>query len=121
MEVDAKMEAVCNISRGSQEPLGICLVLSTHKLKIIWVDGKGCATRTNVSFRGKAYVGIGLQVNDEIKQVNSTREPYGMLKQLRNADKLLLVIHRPPPLPPNTPPPRVCKLDTILEEAEDEN
>ena len=86
MVVDVKMETECNISRRSQEPLGISVIPWTHKLRIISVDGKGCATRTNVSFRGKAYVGIGLQVNDEIKQVNSTREPYGMLKQLRTAD-----------------------------------
>ena len=74
MVVDAKMEAECNISRRSQERLGITVIPWTDKLKIIWVDGKGCATRTNVSCRGKAYVGIGLQVNDEIKQVNNTRD-----------------------------------------------
>ena len=127
------MEAECNISRRSQEPLGIGVIPCTYQVKISWIDGKGPATRTNVSFRGKAYVGIGLQVNDEIKQVNSTREPYGMIKELRNADKLFLVIHRPPPPPPNTPPPRPpppppntppppgSKLNTILEEAEHEN
>ena len=83
MVVDAKMEAACDISRRSQEPLGISVIPWTHKLKIIWVDGKGRATRTNVSFRGKAYVGIGLQVNDEIIKVNDTTEPYGMIKELK--------------------------------------
>ena len=83
MVVDAKMEAACYISRGTEEPLGIYVLLSTHRLKIISVDGKGYARKTNVSFRDKAYVGIGLKLNDEIKQVNSTRKLYGMLKQLR--------------------------------------
>ena len=116
------MEAECNISRRSQERLGISVIPWTHKLKIIWVDGKGPATRTNVSFRGKAYVGIGLQVNDEIIKVNDTTEPYGMIKELRKADELFLVIHRPPPPPPKTPPPpaHVRNLDPIPEEAEDE-
>ena len=110
------MEAECNISRRSQERLGITVIPWTDKLKIISVDGKGPATTTNVFFRGTAYVGIGLQVNDEI----NTTDPYGMIKEVMTADKLCLVIHRPPPPPPNTPPPG-SKLNTILEEAEEEN
>ena len=117
MVVDGKMEAACYIRRETKEWLGIWLLRSTDKLKIISVDGKGCAGRTNVSFGGKTFVGMGLKVNDEIKEVNSTKEPHGMLEELINADERLLVIHRPPPPPPETPPPR-AKLHPIPEEAE---
>ena len=114
------MEAECNISRRSQDRLGITVIPWTDKLKIIWVDGKGLATTTNVFFRGTAYVGIGLRVNDEIKKVNNTTDPYGMIKEVMTADKLCLLIHRPPLPPPNRPPPR-SKLNTILEETGNEN
>ena len=116
------MEAEFHITRGPRQRLGIRVKHYERNLTVTSVDGEGPATTTNVFFRGTAYVGIGLRVNDEIKEVNNTTDPYGMIKEVMTADKLCLLIHRPPPPPPDTPPPPPgSKLNTILEEAEHEN
>ena len=114
------MEAECHITRGPRQRLGITVKPYDRNLTVTSVDGEGPATTTKVFFRPTIF-GIGLQVNDEIIRVSNTRDPHHMIKEVRTADVLHLLIHRPQPPPPDTPPPPGSKLNTILEEAEEEN
>ena len=83
------MEAVCHITRGPQQRLGITVKPYDRNLTVTSVDGEGLATTTKVFFRHTTF-GIGLQVNDEIIKVNNITDPHRMIKEVRTADKLHL-------------------------------